>query len=70
MPIYMFYWGNARDLDEMFMMEIDEDEDNVKRLLNEYRDIDKEYNNIGWLEFLEERNIKARILVPDYWIYF
>jgi len=68
MPVYEFYWGH--DVDEQFLMEIDADEDTVKKLLDEYRSSDEEYNNFGWCDFLRRKGIKAEIIEAEYYIYF
>jgi len=65
-PIYLFYWSDGE-----FIAEIDADPDKVKELLDEYRESDPDgYNNLEFMEFLEERGIKARIIEPDHEIYF
>jgi len=64
--IYEFYYCDAS-----FLMEIEADREAVERLLNEYRESDPEgYSDYGWLEFLEKRGIKARILDAEHSIYF
>jgi len=66
MPIYLFY-----DSDITFLMEIEADRETVEKLLNEYREADPEgYNDCEWLEFLEEKGIKARKLDADHSLYF
>lgn len=68
MSIYCFYWGDGKD--ECFYMEIDVDAETVKKLLDEYRDEDEEYDNWGWAEFLESRDIKYRFIEAEHYIYF
>jgi len=68
MPIYEFYWGNHED--EKFVAEIEADVKTVEKLLKKYKASDEEYNDQEWIEFLQEKGIKARILEAEYAIYF
>lgn len=59
--IYKFTWGS--DQDEMFLTEIDEHSPKkVEKLLQEYKESDPEYNERGWIEFLNKKGIMARHL--------
>jgi len=40
------------------------------KLLNEYRKEDGDYNNWGWLEFLQKKGYKVKMIEPDYEVYF
>ena len=57
--LYDFYWDDGR---EGFLMYIDADSETVKRLLDEYRESDKWYDNEGVLEFLTSRGVKAELV--------
>ena len=65
MPIYEFYWE-----EDSFLMEINADYEDVKKLLEEYKKSDEFYNSVGWAEFLEKRGIEAKVIEPEYHIYF
>jgi len=67
MPIYEFYWDGG---DESVLVEIEAEKKQVEKLLDEYRNSDEYYNIEDFMDFLSEKGIKARILEPDYSIYF
>ena len=60
MPLYNFYWDNGR---EGFVAEINAKPEIVKKLLEEYRNRNEDYNNVGFIEFLQRNGVKARIVV-------
>ena len=65
--IYEFYW----DDEDGFLMEIWAEKEEVKRLLDEYRNSDPEgYNAIDWYHFLRSKGIRCRFIEVDYHIYF
>jgi len=45
-------------------MEIDADPKTVKKLLHQYRKEDENYDDLGWLDFLNKKGIKAEIVDP------
>jgi hypothetical protein len=61
MPTYCFWWDNG---EEQFLMEIDADPKTVKKLLHQYRKEDENYDDLGWLDFLNKKGIKAEIVDP------
>ena len=65
MPIYEFYWE-----DGSFLLEIDADPKTVEKLLDEYKKLDEDYDDLGWIEFLEEKGIKVREIAPEHSFYF
>jgi hypothetical protein len=69
MPYYMFYWS-AGDEDERFLARIEADSETVKKLLDEYRKSDPDYNDFGFIEFLKKHGIDAEIIEPEEWIEF
>jgi len=69
--VYAFYWDDGNRLGEnVFLMKIKADKETVQRLLDEYRDEDKGYDQFGWLEFLKKHGIEAELIEPEHWIYF
>ena len=67
MPIYVFYWEE----DEEFMMEIDANEEEVRKLLDKYRASAGEWYDVdGWAEFLSKTGVKARLITIEAQIYF
>jgi len=70
MPYYGFYWYDGGD-DEQFIARIDADGETVKKLLDEYRRSDPDgYNNVDFIDFLQNHGISAEIVEPEEWIYF
>jgi len=59
MTLYDFYWDSGR---EGFLAYIDADVETIKRLLEEYRKSDEWYDNVGFLEFLAGRGVKAELV--------
>lgn len=70
--IIEFYWGQKAD--ERFRLEILSNkpftEDDIEKLLDEYRKEYRDYDNDGWVDFLEERGFTVRGLEPEKYIYF
>ncbi len=66
---YCFYWD--ADAESQFYMKIKADKETVENLLNVYRALDDNYNNVDWLNFLETVGIEAELIPEaDYYIYF
>jgi hypothetical protein len=63
--IYRFWYSDGE-----FLMEIEAKTRIVKKLLNEYRKSNPEYNDEEWLRFLRKKGIKARFIKPRISIYF
>jgi hypothetical protein len=51
-------------------MEIEADKETVEKLLDEYRNSDKDYCDFGFLEFLNNKGIKAEFIEIDHYVYF
>jgi hypothetical protein len=69
MPYYVFYWGSG-DEDERFLARIEADSETVKKLLDEYRKSDPDYDDFDFIEFLKKHGIDAEIIEPEEWICF
>jgi hypothetical protein len=59
MTLYDFYWDSGR---EGFLTYIDADAETVKRSLEEYRKSGERYDNVGFLEFLAGKGVKAELV--------
>jgi len=68
MKYVKFYWEGD---DEILAFPEDTDMEEVKRLLDEYRNQDPEgYNIADFIAYLEEKGIEAEVCEPDEAIYF
>jgi len=65
--IVKFWWEDGEFLVEIKDRVIKE---KIEELLNEYRKEDEDYNNWGWLEFLQKKGYKVKMIEPDYEVYF
>jgi hypothetical protein len=63
--IYKFWFDGGE-----FFMEIEAERKVVEKLLDEYRKLNEEYNDEGWLRFLRNKGIKARFIKLKASIYF
>jgi len=63
--IYEFWWWN-----DTVLIEIEADKDEVEKLLETYRKGDPHHTIDSWLDFLAARGGKAKLIEPDYRIYF
>jgi hypothetical protein len=59
MTLYDFYWDSGK---EGFLAYIDADAETVKRFLEEYRKGNEWYDNVGFLEFLACKGVKAELV--------
>lgn len=64
--VYSFYWS-----DNSFELLINEKNKNkIKKLLDEYKKDNKDYNDMGWSRFLRKKGYKVRSAEPAYELYF
>ena len=72
--IIEFYWG--RDSEERFLLEVKKEDgkeiniEEIKQLLDRYREEDEYYNSNDWAEFLEKNGYFVRMLEPEKSLYF
>jgi len=64
--VYSFYW-----MDNSFELIINEkDRDKIKELLDEYKEDNKDYNDMDWSRFLRKKGYKVRSAEPTYELHF
>ena len=66
--IVKFWWEDGEFLAEIEGKGLTKEK--IEKLLDEYRKEDEYYDNWGWLEFLQKKGYRVKMVEPDCEIYF